>query len=482
MKSLKCAGIATIGLAFAAIAPAGESLPDPAEVTGAMRKAASFFRSNLSVAGGYASSWPLDLSEGRTEHRASPTVIEIQPPGTPSVGLAMLRAYHATGEELFRQGAREAASALMWCQLASGGWTSDFDFAPSFARRYHFRRDVEAGDGERGKRNAMSTLDDNKTQGALMLLVEWQAAGGVLPEPELRRSLDFGFAGLLAAQETNGGWPQQFDGPSDPGRPVKKATLPADWPREWPKDRYAGFYTLNDNNILRTVRVLLRAGEVLDEERYREAAIRAGDFLLLAQLEEPQPGWAQQYDHAMQPVWARKFEPPALASVESMGAIETLFELWIATGEKRFRDALPPALDWLERSRLPDGKWARFYELRTNRALYCEADTYELTYDDSDLPDHYGFQIDERFGRKIERMRDLIARSRDDLMADREPPSSPAAWAREATRRAGRAREAMEKQDPRGYWTDGDSISARRFVEHLTEMAAYVEASRKGNP
>ena len=47
------------------------------------------------------------------------------------------------------------------------------------------------------------------------------------------------------------------------------------------------------------------------------AAKRGGDFLLLAQMPEPQPAWCQQYHPDMHPVWARKFEPPAIACSES---------------------------------------------------------------------------------------------------------------------------------------------------------------------
>ncbi len=460
-------------------AGAADELPALDEVHRGMRQAVLFFRGNLSVAGGYASAWPLDLSHGQSEHRSSPTVIEIQPPGTPSIGLAMLAAYRATGDRLFLQGAREAASALAWCQLASGGWTADFDFDPAFSRRLHYRRDIEAGDLDRGRRNASSTLDDNKTQSALLLLIEGKAVWGDQADPDLDRALEFGLAGLLAAQNTNGGWPQQFDGPADPSRPALQASIPSEWPRSWSGDPYAHHDTLNDHNIREVVGVLLRAAEVLGDPQYREAAKRAGDFLLLAQHAEPQPGWSQQYDTNMHPVWARKFEPPALASVESLGAVETLLELWLATGEERFRAAIVPALDWLDRSRSPDGSWARFYELETNRPLYFEAETYALTYDDTNLPDHYAFRVDGSFGRKIDRMRRLVARSPEEVLRGRADPDSPNAWMREARRRAPAARQALETQDPRGFWADGERISAALFVQNLQDMAAYTEAANR---
>ena len=118
--------------------------------------------------------------------------------------------------------------------------------------------------------------------------------------------------------------------------------------------------------------------------------LKFGDFLILAQLPEPQPAWAQQYNHELQPIWARKFEPPAIAGRESEDAIETLLYLTEVTGEKRFLEPIPRSIAWLKRSQLPDGQIARFYELSTNTPLYFVKDTYELTYDDSNLPTHYG--------------------------------------------------------------------------------------------
>ena len=48
---------------------------------------------------------------------------------------------------------------------------------------------------------------------------------------------------------------------------------------------------------------MLVAWEVYGEARYRESAERGGEFLIRAQLPDPQPAWAQQYDRRMHPVW-----------------------------------------------------------------------------------------------------------------------------------------------------------------------------------
>ena len=133
----------------------------------------------------------------------------MQPPGTPAVGLAFLNAFHATGDKLPLQAAKEAAQSLMWCQMATGGWDSDFDFDPRKASHYHYRRDIIAGDTDPAGRHGDSTLDDNKTQSSLLFLLELAHTEACKDDKELRASLDFGLDGLLTAQAPNGGWPQQ---------------------------------------------------------------------------------------------------------------------------------------------------------------------------------------------------------------------------------------------------------------------------------
>ncbi len=457
--------------------------PEPETVLVSMKKATAFFRSNLSTAGGYARSWPRDLKESRVEGQAGPAIISIQPHGTTTVGLAMLRAHHATGDPLFLQGAREAGQALMWCQYASGGWGAEHSFELNAARRYHYRRDIDAGDLEPGKRSRRSSLDDNKTQSALRFLVALANTPACADDLALRQALDFAWAGLLAAQASNGGWPQQFSGPADPSVPVKPAGFPTEWSRTFPAVDYTGHHTLNDNNLLHLMELLLEAHhtEKTDNTRFLEAAKRLGDFLVLAQLPEPQPAWAQQYDADMHPAWARKFEPPAVCSVETVGAMEALKTLWLETGDKKYLAPLPAAIAWLERSDLGDGVWARFYELETNRPLYCVADTYELTHDDSNLPTHYGFKVSGMRG-DIQRLKEDLSKSREELLASRErqEPDSEKEWSERARKLASKARTALERQSRDGYWISDDAIDAGEYVKHVQAMADYLTAAEKG--
>lgn len=456
------------------------ALPAPADVVAAMKRAASAMRSEAAFAGGYAWKWPKDFSTAKGENRSSYSLIMMQPPGTPSVGRAMLDAWKATGDRLFLQGAKEAAQALMWCQFASGGWPADFDFDPRETRKLHFRRDIEAGDIEPGKRHAASSLDDQKTQSALHFLLELAHTDGAKDDPALRSAVKFGLDGLLAAQAPNGGWPQRFHGPADRTAPVSKAKIDALWPRVWPGVDYTGHYTLNDGNIFWVVKLLLRAHELEKDARFLDAAKKAGEFLLLARLPAPQPVWAQQYDRDMVPVWARKFEPPAASSAESFGALKALAELWLATGDAKWIEPVKPALAWFAKVKLKDGRWARFYELGTDKPLYCKATTYELTADDSDLPTHYAFKTDEGFQEDIDQLATQIAEGRDALLRARTDPETPKKWASKAKGQAGKVQSALKTQEKRGWWLKDEMIDAGLFVKNMVAMTTYVLSAKHG--
>lgn len=449
--------------------------PDPATVLTAIEKAAAYYYEELSVEGGYASSWDRITGIGFTEHNESSDLISIQPHGTTTMGLALVRAYEATGSEILLRFATEAALCLTKCQLSSGGWPSDFDFHPERAKRYHRRIDQLDGDMQKGKRIDVSTLDDNKTQSALRFLLEYSRTAGVETPASVEASLRFGLGRLMEIQASNGGFPQQYSNETRSTVPPElKASIPDEYRRDWPKEKYSRYLTLNDDNLLHITSLFLRAAEIKSDDSYLEAAQRCGNFLLLAQLPEPHPGWAQQYDDSMQPVWARKFEPPAVSSIETMGALETLYELWIATGDQKFLEPFPAALNWLSNSRLDNGKWARFYELGTNKPLYCDADDYSLTYSDENLPSHYGFQIAESFARKIDRMRKDLERPRENVVLSRSGEKG-----KEARSLAGKVKIALETQDKDGYWINEGKIDAKRYVTHLNTMSDYYKALTK---
>ena len=450
------------------------------QATAAMHKATDYMKTHVAVHGGYVYDVTVDLTHRRGEGVATPTEVWVQPPGTPTVGIAFIRAYEATGDKIHLDAAVECANALLHGQLESGCWTDRVDFDSSGKNAGRYRH----GKGKKSGRN-YSTLDDDKSQAALRLLIETDRALK-FQDAAIHEAVEFGLNALLKAQFSNGGFPQGWDKPVEQ-LPVVKASIPNyDWRTEGRFKNYWDYETLNDGLAGTVTKTLQLAYEVYSDERYRQAMLKFGDFLILAQLPEPQPAWSQQYNHQLQPIWARKFEPPAIAGRESEDAIETLLYLTEVTGEKRFLEPIPRAIAWLKRSQLPDGQIARFYELNTNTPLYFVKDTYELTYDDSNLPTHYGFKSRSRVSWLEERYQVL------------QEGEQPKLSGRSLKSLKKDAEEILVQQDSAGRWitdkngkavpnSDGKEqdklfLQSELFSEHLSRLAEFVAAVRATKP
>jgi hypothetical protein len=447
-----------------------------------LRKAVEYFRGKVATQGGYLWRYSEDLSKREGEGKATATMAWVQPPGTPSVGMAYLTAYEATGDRYYLEAARETAYALVKGQLRSGGWDYRIEFDPPKRKKYAYRAD--AG-GEKGFN--VTTLDDDTTQAALRLLMRVDRALQ-FKDAKIHEAADYALTCLLKAQYPNGAWPQRFDSFPDPKKhPVKKASYPESWPRTHPpKHDFRGFYTLNDNMLADMIDTLLEAAQIYKEPKYRAAAQKAGGFLLLAQLPDPQPAWAQQYDFDMHPAWARKFEPSAVTGGESYGAMRTLLKLYRETGDKKYLDPLPRALEYFRRSRLPDGRLARFYELKTNRPLYFTKE-YKLTYDDGDLPTHYAFKVADRteaIAKEYERLRKLDP-------AKLKKPEAPGPPQLTENLRV-QVRGVLKALDAQGRWVDAGRlrfqeaddttkrvIACQTFIRNAGVLSNYLAASKR---
>jgi len=444
----------------------------------ALRKATDFFTGQVATEGGYLWRYSEDLKTREGEGRASETMVWVQPPGTPSVGMAFLRAYRDTGDAHYLEAARQAGYCLVRGQLESGGWDYRIDFDPKQRERYAYR--VDAGKPGRRDRNT-STLDDDTTQAALRLLMELDRALDFEDE-KIHEAAVYGLERLLAVQYPIGAWPQRFTDPPDPEKfPVKKASYPESWSWTFPGANYAGFYTFNDNAISDVIDVMFQAAAVYGDDRYRAAAERAGQFILLAQMPEPQPAWAQQYDLDMHPAWARKFEPPSITGGESQGVMQTLLRLYRETGDPKYLEPLPRAIAYFRRSQLPNGQLARFYELETNKPLYFTKE-YELTYSDADMPTHYAFKVGSGIDRIEREYRRLLDADPAELRRRPAPPP------RKATpSQVDRAKAAIAALDDRGRWVEsgrlryhGDDdptrrvIDCRTFINNLGALSSYL--------
>jgi PelA/Pel-15E family pectate lyase len=466
------------------------------EVITTMQKAAIFFRNTVSTRGGYLFAYKSDFTLRQGEEAASPSTIWVQPPGTPAVGMAFLKAYTATGDTLFLNGAINAARALVWGQLATGGWDYRIDFDPVESQKWHYRRDFEKGDTIAGKRRNQSTLDDRTTQSALQLLMNIDKTLH-FKDAEIHRAVIYGLGALLKIQYPNGAWPQRFRLPPDPETfPVIKAHYPETWDREYRGIPYDTYYTFNDNTMADVIATMIEAYRTYGDESYLNAAKRCGDFIILAQMPEPQPAWAQQYNANMEPAWARKFEPPSISGGESFGVMRTLLNLYLETGEKRFLEPVPKALRWAENSLLPDKRLARFYELRTNKPLYFNAPRqysnlpepafpnlkdYTLIYEDTDLPNHYAFKVS---GTSIDNIRSYYNRI---LKEGREAINNERTRIQKTDQ--AEIRKIINSLDDQGRWiekgrikttdksnpyVEAEIISCQTFIRNLSLLSDYI--------
>lgn len=454
----------------------------------------------IATEGGWVWRYSLDLEKRAGESKATPTMIWVQPPGTPTVGLAILRAHAVTGDPRHLDAALAAADALATGQLASGGWDYSIDFDPEEARRAFRRTDIGRLDpAEATRRFNVSTYDDDTTQAAIrfLLAVVDACAGADGPrERRIRAACDHALAKLLEAQLPCGAWPQRYDGvPRGPAAPPPQATIPADWPREWSKGHYERFATLNDDVQLDCIETLRDAHRRRGGDEFLAAIRRAGDFLVAAQLPEPQPGWAQQYDERMQPAWARAFEPPAVATRETVGAIRALLAVFEVTGDHRYLEPIPAALAWLERSRIGPDRWPRFLELGTNRPIYGDRDGRihgSLAEVSEERRSGYGWE--GSFGVTAALKAYRRAREQQDSgPALLNATASPSAESRVAQARSlePRAHDVIAALDGQGRWItrgrgadtsrgleDVGRIETATFIANLDVLVNYLEAIR----
>lgn len=434
----------------------------------ALRQATQYLTENAAISGGYAGSYLADLSDQWGEGHISSTMNWVQPPGSPSTGFAFLTAYQATGDTFFLDAAKQVADSLVWGQLACGGWDYNIDFTPEGERRWFYRHNVGSADAALTSGRNVGTMDDNVTQHATRLLMAVDMAldqqDQAIHEAALA-ALEF----LLEAQYDHGGWPQRY--------PLSGRG-------------YSDFVTLNDNTLRDCADVMSIAWRNYGDQRYFDAVAKCGDFLVAAQLPAPQATWGQQYDADLKPAWARRFEPPAAVSGESFGVMRLLIEIAVFTGDPKYLEPLPAAMEWFEASQLPNGRWARFYELKTNRPLYFTAETYWLTYDGSNAPTHYSFEgnyYNPRFREDYDAIMAMGLPAYIEQRQSRTPPTGAAAIA-QAESMEQQVRELLAARSEHGVWLrrggygGGDvmHLDMQTVQRNMNTLSQYITLARAG--
>jgi hypothetical protein len=352
MKNLRHLAL-LFALLFAGVLPAQDAVPSRESVISVMREATDFMFDTLSNRGGFVWFYTMDLAPWG-ELKARPSMIWVEPPGTPSVGLVLLEAYAATKDEYYLHRAAQVADALAQGQHPSGGWNYFIDFDPEGLPAYYESFFSKCwGWQEYLKPRSNCTFDDYSTTEATRFFLRLY---DVTKEERYRAVVMKALDHILRAQYPDGAWPQRFpDAEAD--------------------HDYSAARTFNDDVTYDCIKILLEAHARLGEERYHAAATAGMKFYLRAQLPAPQAGWAQQYGADLKPVWGRPFEIGTVCSTQTLENIAHLFEFFTITGDMKYLAAVPAALDWLEASRIPGASGfthTGFYEMGTNRPIYIK--------------------------------------------------------------------------------------------------------------
>ena len=335
--------------------------PDRHALLATMKRATTFMVEKVAHRGGYVWSYLPDMSRRWGEMEARPTMIWIQPPGTPSMGHLFLDAYHATNDEYDYRAAEQVASALMAAQHPSGGWNYIHDFAGEKSLREWY--DTIGRNGWRLEEfqhyYGNATFDDAGTAESakffLRLYVEKK-------DPKHKVPLDKAIAFVLDSQYPIGLWPQRF-------------------PRAKPSGLhgladYTSYATFNDDVAAENMDFLLLCYQALGDERLLDPIVRGMNAFIASQYGPPQPGWGLQHTLDLLPAGARSYEPKALVTHTTARNLELLVRFYHLTGETKFLARIPEAIDWLDKLALPPGvapagrTHPTFVELGTNEPLY----------------------------------------------------------------------------------------------------------------
>lgn len=271
---------------------------------------------------------------------------------------------------------RIADNVLLY-QRSTGGWAKGIDMA----------RVLSGSDKARlrnGKNRQDSTLDNGATHTQIRYLAKVYDATKL---ERFKRGFLKGVDYLLKAQYPNGGWPQRYPNPGG----------------------YARYITFNDSAMIGAMTVLRDIAErkppyaFVDEERRKKAekAVQKGiECILKCQIivGGRRTAWCQQHDEkTLEPRPARIYEKVSICGGESVGVVKFLMS--IDHPAPQIIEAVQGAVAWFDLVKLtgirqvnkPDKSergydkviirdatappiWARFYQIGTNRPIFCGRD------------------------------------------------------------------------------------------------------------
>ncbi len=283
----------------------------------------------------------------------------------------------ATAVTLVDENANVAENVLLY-QRSNGGWPKNYDRGRKLTDADRTRLLAEKDRGD-------TTFDNGATHTEVRLLARaYQATGDERFKRAFLRGVEF----MLRAQYDNGGWPQSYPNPGG----------------------YARHITFNDGAMIGVMTTLrdIAGGtppyDFVDKDLRARAgvAVEKGIRCILAcqiVVDGKRTAWCAQHDEqTLAPRKARSYELASTSGGESVGIVRFLMD--IDQPGPEVIAAVEGAVAWFDAAKLqgirqitredksqprgmdkiviPDASappmWARFYEIGTNRPIFCGRD------------------------------------------------------------------------------------------------------------
>jgi len=276
------------------------------------------------------------------------------------------------------------ANNILLFQKNNGGWPKNYDV---FAKLSTIQEDSIRN----AKKTLNTTFDNGSTYTQIAALaIAYNETNFEKYKLAALKGLDF----ILAAQYSNGGWPQYY--------PLET--------------NYSRSITYNDGafeGIVSLLKAIKEASPIYDfvDANYRSKIVvayeKAIDCIIKTQINDKgmPTAWCQQYNEvSLEPAWARKFEPPSICNKESADLV--LFLMDIQHPSKEIITAIKNAVQWFEDSKIYNTRintipaprletpfrisetdkvmvvdslappiWTRYYELKTHKPIFCNRDS-----------------------------------------------------------------------------------------------------------
>jgi len=307
-----------------------------------------------------AQPWPVSPMQAATKY-GHPT----------EMATRFLRIWEATGDERCLQVAKNSAEFFLRAQQPEGHWLTAYLVDES-------GRVVPAG-GSESARSYLPINDSYQNAPFVFLLDMYRATGDGRCFDAARRCADM----LLEIENENGSWPGVYLLDRQMG------VVTHTW-----DTRSGGEY--NDGATSNPLRMMITMYHLTGDEKYIRGTHGAGpggigQWLFDTQLGEGDVrGWAQQYDDALKPAWARAFEAPLIRPWVLPRYVAPMCQWFhLMTGDERYVELTREAVAWLRSVEVPGeaGGWYDHYQPDGTPVHAAERQVIPLTgRDPSELP------------------------------------------------------------------------------------------------